>query len=99
MFRYMPIMAADGTIYPLTISFGTDPIPLLPLITGGLRIQGTAGAPRGEFRKMLEFCVQHDIKPTIMTWPLNENGVAESMKTLREGKMRYRGVLVAEDSE
>jgi D-arabinose 1-dehydrogenase-like Zn-dependent alcohol dehydrogenase len=90
-------MAADGTIYPLTISFGADPIPLLPLITHGSRIQGSAGASRGELRKMLQFCVQHDIKPTIQTWPLNVEGVTEAMKTLREGKMRYRGVLVVEE--
>jgi D-arabinose 1-dehydrogenase-like Zn-dependent alcohol dehydrogenase len=89
-------MAADGAIYPLTISFGAEPIQLLPLIIHGSRIQGSLCAPRGEIRKMLQFCVQHDIKPTIMTWPLNEVGVTEAMKTLREGKMRYRGVIVVE---
>jgi D-arabinose 1-dehydrogenase-like Zn-dependent alcohol dehydrogenase len=66
------------------------------LIQNGRRIQGSAGAPRSEFPKMLKFAVDHDIKPIIMTWPLNKEGVEESMKTLREGKMRYRGVLVAE---
>lgn len=87
-------MAADGAIFPLTISFEKLKIPALPLITAGLRIQGSAVAPRGEMRKMLQFAVTHDVRPTIMTWPMNEKGVEEAMRTLREGKMRYRGVLV-----
>jgi D-arabinose 1-dehydrogenase-like Zn-dependent alcohol dehydrogenase len=87
-------MAVDGALYPLTISFDSPPIPMLPLVTSGLRIQGSAGAPRGQLRKMLQFAVDHDIKPIIMTWPLNGEGVEEAMKTLREGHMRYRGVLV-----
>ena len=89
-------MAANGAVYPLTISFGAEPIPMLSLIINGRRIQGSAGAPRAELRKMLQFCVDHDIKPTIMTWPLNEKGVEDAMRTLREGRMRYRGVLVVE---
>jgi len=87
-------MAADGAIFPLTISFDKLKIPALPLIAGGLRIQGSAVAPRGEIRKMLQFAATHDVRPMIMTWPMNEKGVEDAMRTLREGKMRYRGVLV-----
>lgn len=89
-------MKAGGTIFPLTVSFDTTPIGLIGVVTNGLRIQGTAGAPRSEFTRMLKFAVQHDIKPTIMTWPLNKKGIEDSLRTLREGRMRYRGVLVAE---
>ena len=89
-------MAVDGAIYPLTISFDNAPISIISLIGGARRIQGSAGAPRDQLRKMLQFAVTHDIKPTIMTWPLNEKGVEDSMRTLREGRMRYRGVLVVE---
>jgi D-arabinose 1-dehydrogenase-like Zn-dependent alcohol dehydrogenase len=89
-------MAADGTIHPLTVSFDTSAVPMFQLVAGGRRIQGSAGAPRAEFPKMLKFAVDHDIRPTIMTWPMNKEGVEVSMKTLREGGMRYRGVLIAE---
>jgi D-arabinose 1-dehydrogenase-like Zn-dependent alcohol dehydrogenase len=89
-------MKAGGTIFPLTVSFDSPPIPLLRLDTNGLRIQGSAGAPRFQFKKMLKFAVQHGIKPMIMTWPLNKEGVEDAMKTLIEGQMRYRGVLIAE---
>jgi D-arabinose 1-dehydrogenase-like Zn-dependent alcohol dehydrogenase len=89
-------MAMDGAIYPLTISFEKFPLRVISLISAGLRIQGSAGAPRNQLRKMLEFVVAHDIKPAVMTWSMNKKGVEDAMRTLREGKMRYRGVLVVE---
>lgn len=46
---------------------------------------------------MLEFAARHSIKPIIMKFPMNVGGIEEAMKTLDEGKMRYRGVLVPED--
>jgi D-arabinose 1-dehydrogenase-like Zn-dependent alcohol dehydrogenase len=44
---------------------------------------------------MLEFASLHNIKPVKMTFPLTLEGVKDSLKTLEEGKMRYRGVLIA----
>lgn len=89
-------MAPNGTIFPLTVDFGTTPIPILSLIVGGKSIQGSASAPHAQLVKMLKFVVQHNIRPAIMKWPLTKEGIEESMKTLREGRMRYRGVLVAQ---
>jgi D-arabinose 1-dehydrogenase-like Zn-dependent alcohol dehydrogenase len=88
-------MKPNSTIIPLTVDFGSTPVPLLPLITKGVRIQGSAEAPRIEIRRMLEFAVTHNIRPRIMEFPLTKEGIDNAMKTLREGKMRYRGVLVA----
>jgi D-arabinose 1-dehydrogenase-like Zn-dependent alcohol dehydrogenase len=45
---------------------------------------------------MLDFAVRHKIKPLIERFPLTKAGVEEGMAKLREGKMRYRGVLVAQ---
>lgn len=89
-------MAAGGTIYPLTVSFDETPVPMLGLLVNGIRIQGSAGAPRAELRKLLKFVADHKLEPTIMKWPMTAEGITEAMKTLREGKMRYRGVLVAQ---
>ena len=89
-------MAVGGGLYPVTISFDTSAIPMLPITVRGLRIQGSSGAPRIELRKMLQFAADHDIKPVIMTWPLNKKGIEEAVRTLQQGKMRYRGVLIAE---
>ncbi|UKZ83022.1 hypothetical protein TrVFT333_010823 [Trichoderma virens FT-333] len=88
-----------GRMIQLTAIGGKDlqpDLPMLPMLVKGISIQGSAGAPRAEIRKMLDFAVKHDIKPIVMKWPLNTQGVEDSMKALREGKMRYRGVLVAE---
>jgi len=43
---------------------------------------------------MLKFAATHNIKPQIETFPMTQAGVTEAMQKLRDGKMRYRGVLV-----
>jgi D-arabinose 1-dehydrogenase-like Zn-dependent alcohol dehydrogenase len=85
-----------GIIFPLTVSFTPSPIPLIQLIAGGISIQGSLSCPRSEFPKMLDFAVHHNIRPVIMKWPMNEKGIEDAMTTLREGRMRYRGVVVVE---
>jgi D-arabinose 1-dehydrogenase-like Zn-dependent alcohol dehydrogenase len=96
MNRYLSIMAAGSTIYPLTVDFGKTPIPLLRLIVEGITIQGSATASHAQQVKMLQFCVDHNIRPTTMEWPMNTEGITTALKTLKEGKMRYRGVVVAQ---
>ena len=56
---------------------------------------GLEHSARQVHRDMLEFAAVHGIKPVKMTFPLNLEGVKDSLKTLEDGKMRYRGVLVA----
>lgn len=48
---------------------------------------------------MLKFAARHLIKPIVMTFPLNLDRIEEAMETLRQGKMRYRGVLVHDQGE
>jgi D-arabinose 1-dehydrogenase-like Zn-dependent alcohol dehydrogenase len=45
---------------------------------------------------MLEFADFHGIKPVIETFPMTGQGIEEALQKLDEGKIRYRGVLVAE---
>jgi D-arabinose 1-dehydrogenase-like Zn-dependent alcohol dehydrogenase len=89
----LPVMAPTSIIFPLTVSMGNFEIPHLPLIQQGITIQGSVVAARSVHRHMLEFAAQHNIKPIIMEFPLNESGIEDAMATLRDGKMRYRGVL------
>ncbi|PNP39721.1 hypothetical protein TGAMA5MH_08392 [Trichoderma gamsii] len=95
--RIIDLTATAGRIYALIVSFDTSAVPMMGLLVRGISIQGSAGAPRAEIQKMLEFAVRNDVKPTIMKWPLTTKGVEEAMQALREGKMRYRGVLVAQE--
>ncbi|KAJ7272084.1 putative NADP-dependent alcohol dehydrogenase C 2 [Mycena haematopus] len=94
---FLDVLKPTGSIYPLTIGFGTLDIPSLPVVMKGITVQGTAVAARSVHKKMLDFAATHGVRPIIETFPLTKSGVEEGMGRLREGKMRYRGVLVAQD--
>ncbi|KAE8388709.1 chaperonin 10-like protein [Aspergillus alliaceus] len=92
----IPLMDIHGTIYPLTVDFKPSAVPLLYMNGKGIRIQGSLVASRKSLKTLLQFAAEKNIEPTLMKFPLNEAGIEDAMKTLREGKMRYRGVLVRE---
>jgi D-arabinose 1-dehydrogenase-like Zn-dependent alcohol dehydrogenase len=94
--QFLPIMAPGGTIYPLTVSNDDLKIPYMPIIAGELKIQGSLVAARQVHRDMLAFAAHHQIKPIIETFPMTVDGITEAMKKLEDGKMRYRGVLIAQ---
>lgn len=73
--------------------------PYLPLGMKALRIQGNLPAARGSQQEMLKYAARHLIKPIVMTFALNLDGIEEAMETLRQGKMRYRGGLVHDQGE
>ncbi len=91
--RLTPLMAPNGAIYPLTVSSDATPIYLHDLVMKGIRIQGSCVAARPDIRRMLDFTAVHGIKPVVMEWPMNEEGIEEAMKSLRTGRVRYRAVL------
>ncbi|KAJ5742808.1 uncharacterized protein N7511_011209 [Penicillium nucicola] len=92
---YLNVMAPNGVISPLSVDANDLKIPYMPLLVNGLRVQGGIVSSRQVHRDMLAFAAFHSIKPIKMTFPLTLDGVKQSLKTLEEGKMRYRGVLVA----
>ncbi|KAJ7628814.1 putative NADP-dependent alcohol dehydrogenase C 2 [Roridomyces roridus] len=92
---YMSVMSNMGSVYPLTVSSEPLKIPAMPLNARGIKFQGSVGASRGVQKKMLQFAAAHNIKPTIEQFPMTKAGVEEGMAKLREGRMRYRAVLVA----
>lgn len=89
----LPVMAPNSKIFPLTVAQGNFEIPHMPMILKGIQVQGSVVAARAVHRHMLAFAALHEIKPILMEFPLNESGIEEAMATLRDGKMRYRGVL------
>jgi D-arabinose 1-dehydrogenase-like Zn-dependent alcohol dehydrogenase len=91
--QIIPCLAPNAIIFPMTVSFDDFKIPHLALVTQGITIQGSVVAARAVHRQMLKFSALHGIKPITMEFPLNESGIEDAMKTLRDGKMRYRGVL------
>lgn len=92
---YLPLMAPSGTIYPLTVSEGNLDIPIMQLLLSGLRVQGSLVADRKTHMEMLAFSAAHGIKPIIQEFGMDVQGIENAFKTLDEGKMKYRGVMVA----
>ncbi|OJJ45131.1 hypothetical protein ASPZODRAFT_134556 [Penicilliopsis zonata CBS 506.65] len=93
----LPLLDTMGSVYPLTVDLKPTSIPLLAYTVRGIRIQGSLVASRQTLRSLMQFVAKHNITPTVMTFSLDEGGIEEAMKTLREGKMRYRGVLVKQN--
>jgi D-arabinose 1-dehydrogenase-like Zn-dependent alcohol dehydrogenase len=93
--RFLSVMKPKSTIYPLTVSFTDLVIPMMPIVLGGINIQGSVVSSRSAQKKMLNFAARNHITPIVETFPLSKSGVEDGMAWLREGKMRYRGVLVA----
>ncbi|TVY52521.1 putative formaldehyde dehydrogenase AdhA [Lachnellula cervina] len=92
--RFLPVLAAGAKIFPLTISMEVLPFTPLALIGGFLSVIGSGLAPTASVRAMLNFAAKNGIKPQIEKFPMTQAGVTEAMQKLRDGKMRYRGVLV-----
>ncbi|KAL7918481.1 GroES-like protein [Trichoderma austrokoningii] len=88
------LLTINGTVYPLTVSKEHAPVDLVGLIGLGASIKGSLTASRQTIIDLLRFASRHGIKPTIVKFPMTEEGVQDAIDTLKEGKMRYRGVLV-----
>ncbi|CAG8971914.1 hypothetical protein HYALB_00007830 [Hymenoscyphus albidus] len=91
---YIPLLAPRATIFPLTIGPGNIALPAMPVLLNGVTIQGSAAASRKVHLHMLAFAAQHGVKPMIQRFSMNKEGIEDAFIALKEGKMRYRGVLV-----
>lgn len=94
--KLMSQVACDGVIYMLSVGLQTVPVPMKQLVSNGIRIQGLSGASRRTIRKMLQFVHARQIRPAIMTWPMTVQGTEDAFRTLAEGRIRYRWVLVGQ---
>ncbi|KAL4879861.1 chaperonin 10-like protein [Aspergillus karnatakaensis] len=93
---YLSVLDSRATISPLTVSDKPFTFPYMDLVTRGLRVQGGIVASRQVHRQMLEFAAFHGVKPMVVRYPMSKEGIQDAIKTLEEGKMRYRGVLSTE---
>lgn len=93
---YSSVLDNGAVISPLSVSMDEFKFPYMTLLGKGLRVQGSIVSARKVHRDMLDFAAFHGIKPVKMTYPLTVEGASECLKTLTDGKMRYRGVLVAQ---
>ncbi|OJJ38049.1 hypothetical protein ASPWEDRAFT_106165 [Aspergillus wentii DTO 134E9] len=93
---YIPVLSPGAVISPLSVTMEDFRFPYMAILSNGLRVQGSLVAARKVHRDMLEFAAFHGIKPVKMTYPLTLEGIQDCFKTLEDGKIRYRGVLVAQ---
>ncbi|KAJ7646944.1 chaperonin 10-like protein [Roridomyces roridus] len=94
---YMDVMKPRSTIFPLTVSFDNLVIPNLPLMSRGINVQGSTIAARSVQKRMLDFSARNKVEPIVELFPLTREGVEEGMQRMRDGKVRYKAVLVAKD--
>jgi D-arabinose 1-dehydrogenase-like Zn-dependent alcohol dehydrogenase len=66
----------------------------MSVFSKGLTIQGGTISSKGMHHQMLKFAEQHQIKPVIEEFSMSVVGITDAMQKLKEGKIRYRAVLV-----
>ena len=90
---YLNTLAPQGKLHTVGAVLEPMEIPAFSLISGE---KSVGGSPLGSIaltRKMLEFCVRHDIYPTVEEFKMED--VNEAIKHLEDGKARFRVVLKA----
>lgn len=91
--KFLDVMAPLGAVYPLSVDDGHLKIPYMRFLLNNLRIQASIVGTRQTHKDMLAFASLHNIRPVVEKFEMNETGVAQAMKALSEGKLRYKAVL------
>jgi D-arabinose 1-dehydrogenase-like Zn-dependent alcohol dehydrogenase len=63
-----------------------------PDTPGASSISGSNIGSPNELKAMMQFAVEHNIKPWVERWDMND--INRAMPAFKEGKPRYRYVLV-----
>ncbi len=88
---YLKVLAPKGKFHNVGAVLEPMGIPAFSLIGGDKSVSGSPLGSPAITRKMLEFCIRHNIYPTTEEYPLQR--VNEAFDHLKEGKARYRIVL------
>ena len=88
---YMDTLAPRGRLHTVGAVPSPMPIAAFPMITGQKSVSGSPLGSPATIRKMLEFCVRHDIEPVTEHFPMSK--VNDALAHLEAGKARYRVVL------
>jgi uncharacterized zinc-type alcohol dehydrogenase-like protein len=93
---YLRTLRPNGTLCLLGSPPGLLQIPAALLVTGQRAITGSDIGGRAQIREMLGFAARHHIQPRVEPAPMTEENVNRAVERLRENRVRYRAVLVAE---
>lgn len=90
---FLTILAPQGKLHTVGAVLEPMEIPAFSMISGE---KSVGGSPLGSIaltRKMLEFCVRHNIYPTVEEFKMED--VNKAIQHLEQGKARFRVVLKA----
>ncbi|KAK7472185.1 hypothetical protein VKT23_000307 [Stygiomarasmius scandens] len=96
MGMFYPILSSNATIIPVYVDMGPLSVPCFPTVLKGIRIVGSCICDRFLQKKVLEFAARNKIHCIVEKFPMTPEGITEAIKRLKDGKMRYRGVIAWE---
>ncbi len=88
---YLKVLAPKGKLHNVGAVLEPMQIPAFGLIGGDKSLSGSPLGSPALTRKMLEFCIRHEIYPITEEFPLEK--VNDALDHLKDGKARYRIVL------
>jgi uncharacterized zinc-type alcohol dehydrogenase-like protein len=88
---FLTTLAPQGKLHTVGAVLEPMAIPAFSMIMGEKSVGGSPLGSVALTRKMLEFCVRHDIYPTVETFDMKD--VNEAIAHLEAGKARFRLVL------
>ncbi|KAF5372136.1 hypothetical protein D9758_005073 [Tetrapyrgos nigripes] len=97
MGQFYPIMKPRSTIIPLSVADGDLTVPYTQHVLTGMALQGSFISPKLEQQRMLEFSARNGVHVMAEKFPMTLKGINEALEKLKNGKMRYRGVLIPEN--
>ncbi len=90
---FLNTLSSQGKLHTVGAVLEPMEIPAFSMISGEKSIGGSPLGSIALTRKMLEFCVRHNIYPTVEEF--NMEDVNDAIKHLHDGKARFRIVLKA----
>jgi len=91
----LPLLARRAVIVLMGIQTEELRIPYMPFLLPGHRIISSTEASTRNHADMIEFAARHGIKPWVHSFEMTEEGLSEAFSLLENGRMRFRGVVVA----
>lgn len=88
---FLSCLAPKGKLHMVGITQEPIAVPVFDMIAGQKSVAGSPGGGPATIRKMLDFCVRHNIYPIVEEYPMEQ--VNEAIRHLEAGKARYRIVL------
>lgn len=89
----LSLVRRGGVVSAITVDSSELRCSYADILMNAIRIEGSLPATPRVQREMLNFSALHNIKPIIEIFSFSEEGINEAMEKLRQGNMRYRGVL------